>query len=261
MKILSRALIIFLALLIISFALWFIFFLQPEAAPGAAREKELLDLAADRDVIIIFNSGGWGKTPPKAASDFAPILAGIQDSLAQRGYSSLITPFIRTPRGLTGEIEDTKDLMGSFKYSSEALAREVEFIMNNSPSKKVIIAGLSNGGGLTERAMQRLAERPGIYAIVAGVPRWYQIYNSDRVLYLDNNGKDKLAVGDYRAIAAAVIKAPFKWLWAKIKHQNLSLALAIDITGHDYPWSSTEVGPPVVNFINTHFKVKKTQST
>jgi hypothetical protein len=256
MKIIKRALLTFFALLLISFALWFIFFLKPEVALGAAREDELLDLTASKDVIIIFNSGGWGATPLKAASDFTPILAGIQDSLAQRGYSSLIIPFIRTPRGLKGEIEDVKDFMDSFKYSSEALAKEVEFIMDNSPGKQVIIAGLSNGGGLTEIAMKRLADRPSIYAIVAGVPHWYQNCNSDRILYLDNGEKDKLAIGDYRVVALAVIKAPFRCLWAKINHQELSLARAIEIPGHEYPWSSTEVGPPIVNFINTHFSVK-----
>ncbi len=261
MKAILRALVIFFILLFISFTLWFVFFLKPEVVPGAAGEKELLDLAASKDVLIIFNSGGWGNTPLNAASDFAPILAGIQDTLAQRGYSSLITPFVRTPRGLIGEIEDAKDFLESFKYSSEALAREVEFVMDNAPGKQVVITGFSNGGGLTERAMIRLADRPGIYAIVVGAPWWYQNFNSASVLHLDNHGKDKMVVGDLKVIAAAIIKAPFKWIWAKINHQDLSLALAIEVSGHEYSWSSSEVGPPIVDFIDTNFNAIRTQST
>lgn len=250
MKTVPKTLLALAALLVISLATWFAFFLKPEIVPGAAEEKELLSLAASKDIVIIFNSGGWGNTPLEATTDFTPILAGIQDSLTQRGFSSVIIPFARTSGGLNGKIGDIKDYLVSFKYSSEALASEVGFIMDNFPGKQVVITGFSNGGGLTERAMRRLADRPGVSAIVAGVPHWYRIYNSNRILVLDNNGKDKLASGDLKAIAAAVIRAPFRWLNAKIHHRELNFARAIEFSGHDYPWSSAEVGPPVDSFLD-----------
>lgn len=242
--------LVFLVLLIAGFTLWVIF-LKQDVSLSAARKSTLLNLSASKDVIIVFNGGGWGNTPLEQATDFTPVLAGIQDSLAQLGYSSVIIPFVRTTGGLAGTIEDIKDYMESFKYSSEALANEVEFIMDNSPGKQVIIAGFSNGGGLTERAMKSLGDKPGLYAIVAGVPRWYQNYSSNRILILDNNRTDKLSAGDIRALASAFIKAPFKWLQAKINHRALNFARAIEIPGHEYLWSSPEVGPPIANFINS----------
>jgi dienelactone hydrolase len=252
MKTIWKVLIIFLGVLLVGFTLWVIL-LKQDVEPGAAREQTLRDLSASKEVVIVFNSGGWGNTPLEQATDFTPVLAGIQDSLSQLGYSSVIIPFVRTPRGLAGKIEDIKDYLESFKYSSEAMANEVQFILASFPGKRVIIAGFSNGGGLTERAMKGLADRPGVDAIVAGVPRWYQNYTSNRILVLDNNGKDKLADGDIRAIAAAVIKAPFRWLQAKIGHRAMNFARAIEIPGHEYLWSSSEVGPPIVDFIDASF--------
>jgi pimeloyl-ACP methyl ester carboxylesterase len=242
-----------LALLVIALGLWFALGVKPPAVPDAAREKELLAAIADKDVVILFNSGGWGNTPPEAATDFAPILNGIRDTLAGRGYSSVIVPFVRAPRGLTGKIEDVKDYIESFKYSSMVLAAEVDFILDNAPGKQVIIAGLSNGGGLAARAMHNLGDRPGACGIVAGVPGWYPDYASDQILVLNNRGQDRLAASDYAALAAAVVKAPFRWLRGKITHQPISFALAIEIPGHEYPWSSPEVGPPVKDFLNARF--------
>jgi len=244
----------FFVIIVIGFVSWFVFFLEPEAAASTTEEKELLDLATSKDVIIVFNSGGWGNATLKEATDFTPILAGIQQTLAELGYSSVITPFVRTPGGLLGKISDEKDLMDSFRYSSEILASEIEFVIDNSPGKQVIIAGFSNGGDLTLKTMKRLANKPGIYAIVAGVPWWYQNFNSDSILHLTNNGQDTLVAGDYGAVALAVIESPFKWIWAKIHRRNLSLAQAIEFPGHDYPWVSREVGPPIVKFLDAKIK-------
>jgi hypothetical protein len=242
-------------LLLVGLVLWAIL-LKQDVTPSAARQRMLLDSAASKDVIIFFNSGGWGNTPLEQATDFTPVLAGIQDTLTSLGYSSVIVPFERSVAGLTGTIEDVKDYLESFKYSAVALANEVKFVKANYPDKPVVIVGFSNGGGLTERAMKLLAGAPGVDAIVAGVPRWYQNYKSDSILILDNNGQDKLAVGSISAISAAVIKAPFRWLQAKIEHRALNYARAVEISGHEYPWTSTLVGPPVVNFIRVNFNYR-----
>ncbi len=46
------------------------------------------------DVIIIFNSGGWGNTPLEKAEDFATIIRGIQETLNQWGYNSIVVSYM-----------------------------------------------------------------------------------------------------------------------------------------------------------------------
>jgi pimeloyl-ACP methyl ester carboxylesterase len=252
MKPTTKVLMAALGLAVTAAALWVVF-LKQDVAVSPARQKTLRERAAGGDVVLIFNSGGWGNTPLEEATDFSPVLYGIRDTLQQRGYTPVFIPFARTAHGLAGTIADIKDYLVSFKYSSQALANEVAFIMDAYPGKQVIIVGYSNGGGLSEGAMKILGDRPGLYAIVAGVPHWWQNYASGRMLVLDNGGKDRLASGNIVSIGGAVIKSPFKWLAAKIHHQPLKYALAIQIRGHEYPWASGEVGPAVVGFLNANF--------
>ena len=252
MKPITIIIIISLGVIIAGLALWVVF-LKQDVTVSAARQQTLRDAAASKDVIIFFNSGGWGNTPLEDATDFTPVLDGIQDSLGQLGYSSVIVPFVRTPHGIAGKVEDVKEYFNSFKYSSQAQANEVAYILSAFPGKQVIIAGFSNGGGLTLGTMELGRDNPNVYAIVAGAPRWYLNDTSSRILVLDNNGKDRLSSGNIAALTGAVIKAPFKWLSAKIHHQPLNFARAIEIPGHEYLWTSGEVGPPVVSFINARF--------
>jgi hypothetical protein len=250
-----KVLVVLFAVALAGLALWVVF-LEQDGTLSAAREQKLRDLIASKDVVIYFNSGGWGNTPLEEATDFTPVLYGMRDTLARQGYSTAIIPFERTASGFSGKIIDIKDFLVSFKYSGAALANEVKFIDVNFPGKKVIILGLSNGGALTERAMQETLDISSVYAIVAGVPKWYQSYSSDRILILTNSGMDQYSAGNIGSLAVAVIKAPFKWLHAKIEQRSLNFARAIEIPGHEYPWTSDEVGAPVVNFIVSRFELR-----
>jgi hypothetical protein len=258
MKIIWKALLVLCGVLAASLAVWVVFFLKQDITMTSARKQVLMDQASSKSVVIFFNGGGWGNTPLAEATDFTPILAGIQDSLMKLGYSSVIIPFERTPAGLTGKIEDVKDYLQSFKYSSQAMANEIQFVTDSFPGKQVLIAGFSNGGGLSDKTMKRLEGNLDVNAIIAGVPRWYQNYNSDSILVLTNSGKDKLSAGNINALTRAVIEAPFKYVQAKIQHRPLNFARSIQIPGHEYLWSSPEVGPPIVNFLRKHFAAKIT---
>jgi len=253
MKAVWKILIVLFAALLAGVALWAVL-LKQDVTPGASREKSLRTLAVSKDVVIYFNSGGWGNTPVEQATDFTPVLYGVRDTLALQGYSTVIIPFERTTSGISGKVADIKDFLVSFKYSGEALANEVKFITDTMPGKQVVIVGYSNGGALTEKAMHGLEDNTSVYAVVAGVPRWYQDFTSSRLLILTNNGQDRLSDGNIGALAVAVIEAPFKWLRAKIEHQTLNFARAIEIPGHQYPWTSDLVDPPITGFIDSYFK-------
>jgi hypothetical protein len=76
---------------------------------------------------------------------------------------------------------------------------------------------------------------------------------------LNNDNQDPISAGNFKTTVITVFKSPFKWLRAKVAGQNLSLPLALQFPHHDYSWSSPEVGPPIIKFLKTHFKVKTPQ--
>ena len=115
------------------------FLFGPEVVPENYQFQEFLDVAAQNDVIIIFNSGGWGNTPLEEAEDFAPVIEGIQETLNEWGYNSLVIPYARTKDDLSGKITGARDFLNSFQTSSEILAEKVDFLTENLPDKKIKI--------------------------------------------------------------------------------------------------------------------------
>jgi hypothetical protein len=49
------------------------------------------------------------------------------------------------------------------------------------------------------------------------------------------------------------VKAPFKWIFSRIKGQDLTFAQAIQAPGHEYSWPSPEVGPKISTFLEEQF--------
>lgn len=232
-----------------------IFIFTPNIMPENFPTQQVLSMASESDVIIIFNSGGWGNTPLEKAEDFAPIINGIQETLEGWGYDSIIVPYNRTKNGFLGKISSSRDFLTSFEFSSKNLANEVNFLAENFPGKKIIIAGLSNGSTLANRTYEKISQdvRGSVYTIAAGAPFWVKINNSENVLQVDNNGQDTLAKGDIKNLLIALIKTPFKWAISKINGQNLTLAQAAHAYGHDYSWSSPEINSQIVGFLENKF--------
>ena len=50
------------------------FLFCPAITPENSQFQELLNPISQSDIVIIFNSGGWGNTPLEKAEDFAPII-------------------------------------------------------------------------------------------------------------------------------------------------------------------------------------------
>jgi hypothetical protein len=232
------------------------FLFGPEVFPENFQPQEILSLAQNADVIIIFNSGGWGDTPFEKAEDFAPIIEGIQETLEDLGYNSLVIPYKRTKNDFLGKIAGAKDFLNSFKSSSKILAEKIEFLTENLPDKKIIIAGLSAGGALVDETLGKVSPQIRVYAIAAGIPFWHNNFESENILLLDNNGKDSLAKGDIKSLISALVKTPFKWIFSKLNGENLTFSQALQAPGHEYSWSSPEVSSQIVTFLEN--KVFKT---
>ena len=224
-----------------------VFLLGPEIIPGNLQPQEILNAVANSDVIIVFNPGGWGNTPFEKAQDFAPIIEGIQGTLSGWGYKSVVIPYVRTKDGFWGRIAGMKEFFNSFKNTSEDLAGEIEFLNKALPGKKIIIAGLSSGGTFVTETYKKISEdvKSSVYTIAAGTPFWAEQVQSENILQLNNNGKDSLYVGEVKTLLLSLLKTPLRWLSFKSQ--------AFYAPGHEYYWSSTEVNPQIVTFLEDKF--------
>ena len=263
MKKIKRSVLI----LVLLGSLFFVF--TPEVVPENYQFQNTLNLTTQKDVIIIFNSGGWGNTPLEKAEDFAPIIEGIEKTLKDWGYNSLVIPYIRTKDDFLGKITGAKDFLVSFKSSSKILAEKVEFLAKQFPDKKIIMTGLSSGAALVDETIEEISENSQVYAIEVGTPFWAETFKSENILQLperseewrrtnvlrlNNNGKDSLSAGEIKTLILSLAKAPFKWVSAKINGEELTFSQAIWVPGHEYFWDSPEVGPQIVTFLEKKFR-------
>jgi hypothetical protein len=91
-----------------------------------------------------------------------------------------------------------------------------------------------------------------IFAIEVGTPFWEKTLNSENVLILNNKGKDPLVEGKITALFPTLLKAPFRWLLAKVSGRNLPFAHAFYMQNHAYSWSS--VKPEITSFLEEKIK-------
>lgn len=228
----------------------------PEALPNNLPPQDILSMVKDRDVVIFFNSGGWGDVPFEKADDFAPIVQNMQESLDQWGYSSIILPHTRAKDDFLGRLAGLRETLNNFRYSSNDLACKIELINETFPDKKIIIAGLSNGGAFVNKTYQNLSGkvRDSSLAVAVGAPFWADNIKGDNVLQVDNEGKDTLVKGKVSALLLSLIKSPFKWIKANFAGEHLPFAKAFQAPGHVYDWQSPEVGSKIIGFLSDKFR-------
>ena len=226
-------------ILVVLIGLTFLF--SPKIIPSNRQIQRILGIAKDKDIIIIFNSGGWGYTPLKEAKDLAHIVKGVEKTLNNWKYSTIVVPYNRTRDSLVGEITGLKELLRSFKNSSRDLADKIESIVNHFPDKDIIVVGLSNGAAFANETYGKISEdiKKSVYAIAIGTPFWTRLQRSDNVLQL-NDEKDTLVEGKIGSLLWALIKTPFVG--------------AFMATGHEYLWSFPEVKSQIVAFLEKKFQ-------
>ncbi len=241
--------IIFLALLL---------FFWLDVLPENARLKEVANSHLDEDIVIIFNSGGWGDTPIEKAEDLTPIVRGIERTLSRQGYKSIVVPYERTKNGFLSKISGAREMFGYFQSQSNELAGGVKTFLENNPGKKIIMVGLSNGASFVDETMKKIDRfQNSVLAIEIGSPFWQKQMASGNILRLDNGDQDSLTKGDIKTLLPTLLKAFPKWFLAKISGANLSFSKAFSFPEHKYSWDSPGVSYSIDSFLAVKVNISK----
>ncbi len=248
----------------------------PQAVFDAAKQKagelvgdeqEKLDNMVDRlvatyvqaretDVVIIFNSGGWGWNIKDEAPGWCTILDEVQNELAKLGYQSIILNYQRTNRGIKPMIKEFFEAATRYPKKAWDLSRQVEFLTENLPKLKVIIAGESTGTVISAKTMGMLKDNTQVYSIQTGTPFWYQPEESNRTLLMNSNGRgiDTFSYGNVPAMVWATFKG---WFGLTSADDNPGDILSwLKAPGHHYSWDYPGVSSAVVKFLDGNFTRK-----
>jgi pimeloyl-ACP methyl ester carboxylesterase len=203
--------------------------------------------ARDKDVVVIFNSGGWGWSSVLDSPYGSDFVAGIESALADLGYASLMLDHYRTGNNINGLVSEL--LFAVDKYPSKAidLASRIEFLTRHLPGIKVIVTGMSNGASICEDAMLILRDNQQVYSIQLGPPFWNGSTISDRALVLRSNGivDDTFSQGDIITIISINVET----MLGISQEDPGNILLYIGAPGHDYRWQHPAVRSQIIDFL------------
>ena len=214
--------------------------------------------AQDKDVVVVFNSGGWGWNFLENSPGWCSIFTGIESELENLGYSSLMLDYRRTGETLRGVIDEFVEVITAYPSKAENLACRVEFLTTHIPDLKVIVTGESNGTVISDSAMSILRDNPQVYSIQTGPPFWHQNVMLERTLVLDSNGmtRDSFSQGDIPAMLWASLKA-LLGLSPPEEEDPGRILYFFRAPGHDYCWQYPGVYSKITSFLEQNFGFKQ----
>jgi hypothetical protein len=213
--------------------------------------------ARDKDVVVVFNSGGWGWKPLDKNAGWSSILDGVKSELDGLGYNSLALNYQRTSKSLGGCIREFAAVVTRYPAKAKVLAERVQFLTDHIPNLKVVIAGESTGTVISDKTMSILRDDTRVYSIQTGTPFWHKPMELDRTLLMNSNGKtiDTFSYGKISAMLWATVKG---WFGFSSPEDNPGNILSwLRAPGHDYSWQYPGVYSAIVNFLSENFGSKK----
>jgi hypothetical protein len=211
----------------------------------------------DRDVIVVFNSGGWGWNLTQETPGWASILNGITSQLEKLGYNTQVLNYRRTSTGIRGCLSEFIEAATRYPRKSRDLAWRVEFLTENLPDLRIIVAGESTGTVISDKTMSILQDRPRVYSIQTGTPFWHKPSALERTLLMNSNGQgiDTFSYGNIPAMIWATVKS---WFGLSSPEDNPGNILSwLKAPGHDYSWQYPGVYSAVVTFLEENFGKKE----
>jgi hypothetical protein len=207
--------------------------------------------AHDKDFVVIFNPGGWGWDPTSDIPGWESILFGIQNTLGEYGYTSLLVDYKRTRHGFDGIVGEVEELMGVQPAKAKELAARVDFLTRNIPDLRVILAGESNGATIADDTMRLLEDNPRVFAIETGPPVWHPSLDFERSLIIKNNGvqADTFSNGNIILILRSNAESAF----GIYRGASGNILLYIGAPGHYYSWDYGVVRTQMVDFLTSKF--------
>jgi hypothetical protein len=214
----------------------------------------------DKDVLILFNPGGWGTKTVAASYGWSSIVDGIQQNISAAGYRISTLNYLRTASNLQGQLNELKEMSNHYENKAEDLAGLVNFLTREIPGLKVILAGESTGTIICDEAMVLLQDNPRAFSIQTGSPFWHTSKTQTRTILLKDNGvvPDSFSTGDM----GTILKSSFKSLIELDKPEMEGDILGfLSAPGHEYRWQYPGVHEPIGSFLSNSCELGSIQQT
>lgn len=238
------------------------------ARSRAELTNRLLDICTrvqGKDILLIHNPGGWGRTPLEDLLEWErSIIDGIITTIGRTGYSWLLVQHFRNSTSIWPRMQDmkeeTKFLFKGQSRKVEEMAAEVKFIARRFNNLKVLLIGVSQGAAFSNAVMRQIGELCQVYSIELGIffPHMSRRVITERTLAIDDNGQipDPVSHGKLLVSFTTYSSAPYRWLKYQLHGQPKKLTYCVNAPGHDYNWTYPTVHEHIEEFLKINFGTK-----
>lgn len=215
--------------------------------------------AQDEDVVMLFNSGGWGTHLIEHSPSWLTISKGIKAELNDFGYRATWLDYRRSEDTWGGRLNEMEEMMQLYPTKAQYLAQRIDFLTRNLPQLRIIIAGESTGSIISDEVMEILGGNRQVYSIMTGQPFWHQSASKERELIINHNGivPDSFSRGDLLTIVSSNLKA---WFHHSLPEDEFAEAgnifNIIKAPGHAYKWQQPGVYTAITQFLEDNFRVQ-----
>jgi hypothetical protein len=209
----------------------------------------------DKDILILFNPGGWGSKNLYVSPDWTSIIEGIQNDITKAGYQVSTLNYLRTSNNLLGQLNELKEMSTGYRSKAVDLSELVNFLTWHSPGLKIILAGESTGTIICDEAMTLLVNNPRVFSIQTGSPFWHTNRTQIRTILLKDNGKvpDAFSRGDLITIVKSSILSLFELNEPENEGNILGFLSA---PGHEYWWQYSGVNQQIESFLVEYCEIE-----
>ncbi len=223
---------------------------------GGDNERNSIHLEAeDKDFVIIWNSGGWGRKSFQDDPDWVDFFNGMESELRDMGYSSVTVDYIRSENNLRGLAREITGAVIGYPSRAKELADEVDLLTESNSECKVIVVGTCTAAIFVNEVMKHLEDNPRVYSIQISQPFWYRASTSQRSLVINDNGETR-DVLTTKGILWSIIRENAWRLPSTEKPPGGSVMLGdrfIKAPGHEYMWGQPGVRSEITSFLHTNF--------
>lgn len=212
------------------------------------------------DLLLIYNSGGWGWNTLVSSPNWNSIADGIRQQMENSGYKMTVVEYRRSVNTMGSYVDEFMSSLGIYPNKARELAARVDFITEHHPGLIVILAGESNGTVICDNVMKLTKDNPQVYSIQTGTPFWHRPCQMERTLVINDNGRnpDSFSNGDFFKIIASNLENLLGF--SEYDEESGNFLTYLEAPGHSYSWQDTLVRERINEFLNKNFNAKSVGS-
>ena len=208
----------------------------------------------DKDILLLFNSGGFGYAHINDAAGWSDITQAMKEILRKRGYNTFIISYNRAVSTIYGLANELGACLNQNKKQISEEAAKLYLCLAHNPQLKIILCGESNGGYASYQVLKLLNNSERVFAVITGPPPWNGKIEHPQAYITRTNGVEPDSFS-YFKIGTMLKENTMVILRRKKKVEGGKILNSIGSPGHVYNWKSYPVlQEEIYKFLCKYFK-------